>query len=55
MANYVLVHGAWGGGQSYTKTAADLQAAGHNVLVASQTGIGIAKRNSMAALPSPTM
>ena len=41
MANYVLVHGAWGGGQSYTKTAADLLAAGHTVLVASQTGIGI--------------
>ena len=41
MANYVLVHGAWGGGQSYTKTAADLKAAGHNVLVSTQTGIGV--------------
>lgn len=41
MSNYVLVHGAWGGGQSYTKTAADLQVAGHNVLVATQTGIGV--------------
>ena len=41
MANYVLVHGAWGGGQSYEKTAADLLQAGHTVLVSSQTGIGI--------------
>jgi len=41
MANYVLVHGAWGGGQSYTKTAADLREAGHSVMVATQTGIGV--------------
>ena len=40
MANYVLVHGAWGGGQSYTKTDADLQKKGHNVLVAALSGIG---------------
>lgn len=39
MANYVLVHGAWGGGQSYNKTAADLRAAGHTVVVAALTGI----------------
>jgi len=41
MANYVLVHGAWGGGQSYEKTAGDLTAAGHNVVVATQRGIGV--------------
>ncbi len=40
MANYVLVHGAWGGGHSYEKTAADLKSAGHDVLVASLRGLG---------------
>jgi pimeloyl-ACP methyl ester carboxylesterase len=40
MANYVLVHGAWGGGQSYDRTAADLRAAGHEVLVAQLRGLG---------------
>lgn len=40
MANYVLVHGAWGGGQTYDRTADDLRAAGHRVLVAQLTGLG---------------
>lgn len=40
MASYVLVHGAWGGGQSYDQTAEDLRAAGHEVLVAQLTGLG---------------
>ena len=40
MANYVLVHGAWGGGQSYDRTAEDLRAAGHEVLVPQLTGLG---------------
>ncbi|MXP42224.1 alpha/beta fold hydrolase [Altererythrobacter soli] len=40
MANYVLVHGAWGGGQSYDQTAEDLRAAGHAVLVAQLAGLG---------------
>ncbi len=40
MANYVLVHGAWGGGQSYDRTAEDLRAAGHVVLVATLRGLG---------------
>ncbi|HSG33871.1 MAG TPA: alpha/beta hydrolase [Sphingomonadaceae bacterium] len=40
MANFVLVHGAWGGGQSYDKTKRDLEAAGHNVLVTAVRGIG---------------
>lgn len=34
MTDYVLVHGAWGGGWSYDRLAADLTAAGHRVLVA---------------------
>ena len=41
MANYVLVHGAWGGGHSYEETAADLRAAGHQALVARLTGLGL--------------
>jgi len=41
MANYVLVHGAWGGHQSYDKTAEDLRAAGHDVLVATLPGLGV--------------
>lgn len=40
MANYVLVHGAWSGGQTFDKTAANLQAAGHDVLVAKLKGLG---------------
>ncbi|MDE2561419.1 MAG: alpha/beta hydrolase [Sphingomonadales bacterium] len=40
MTNYVLVHGAWGGGWSYDRLAADLRAAGHRVLVAGLTGLG---------------
>ena len=40
MANYVLVHGAWGGGQTYDKTVPDLEGAGHNVLVATLPGLG---------------
>ena len=40
MANFVLVHGAWGGGQSYDNTRRDLEAAEHNVLVTAVRGIG---------------
>jgi len=40
MANFVLVHGAWGGGQSYDNTKRDLEAAGHSVLVTAVRGIG---------------
>ncbi len=40
MTDYVLVHGAWGGGWSFDRTAADLHAAGHRVLVAALTGLG---------------
>ena len=41
MANYVLVHGAWGGGQAYQRLAAELKQAGHEVLVAALTGLGV--------------
>ena len=40
MANYVLVHGAWGGGQTYDKTRATLESAGHTVLVCALRGLG---------------
>ena len=40
MANYVLVHGAWGGGQTWGEVPARLEAAGHNVLVATLPGLG---------------
>lgn len=40
MANYVLVHGAWGGGQFYAPVVPMLEAAGHTVLVATLRGLG---------------
>ena len=40
MANYVLVHGAWGGNQSYELTVRDLEAAGHGVLNCTLPGLG---------------
>ena len=40
MANYVLVHGAWGGNQSYALTVRDLEAAGHRVLNCTLPGLG---------------
>jgi pimeloyl-ACP methyl ester carboxylesterase len=40
MADYVLVHGAWGGGQTYAEVPARLEAAGHRVLVAQLRGLG---------------
>jgi len=40
MANYVLVHGAWGGNQSYELTVRDLEAAGHAVLNCTLPGLG---------------
>jgi pimeloyl-ACP methyl ester carboxylesterase len=40
MANYVLVHGAWGGGQTYDAILPALRAAGHEVLVATLRGLG---------------
>ena len=40
MANYVLVHGAWGGAQTYGEVPDALRAAGHQVLVATLPGLG---------------
>jgi pimeloyl-ACP methyl ester carboxylesterase len=40
MAIFVLVHGAWGGGDGYAGTAHWLRTAGHEVHVAALTGLG---------------
>ena len=40
MANYVLVHGAWGGNQSYELTQRDLESAGHTALACTLRGLG---------------
>lgn len=40
MANYVLVHGAWGGSHTYANVPEMLQAEGHQVLVATLPGLG---------------
>jgi pimeloyl-ACP methyl ester carboxylesterase len=41
MTDYVLVHGAWGGGQAYRRLAAELEQAGHRVVIAALTGLGV--------------
>lgn len=46
MPDYVLVHGAWGGGWTFDRLARDLRAAGHRVLVAELTGLG-ARRDAL--------
>lgn len=40
MADYVLVHGAWGGGWTLEGLASGLRQAGHRVLVAQLKGLG---------------
>lgn len=40
MANYVLVHGAWGGNHTYGEVPARLEAAGHRVLNCTLPGLG---------------
>jgi pimeloyl-ACP methyl ester carboxylesterase len=40
MANYVLVHGAWGGVHTYGQVPERLREAGHQVLVATLPGLG---------------
>ncbi len=40
MTTYVLVHGAWGGGNGYSEVARRLRLVGHEVHVASLTGLG---------------
>lgn len=50
MADYVLVHGAWGGGHQFNRLADDLRQAGHRVLIAQLTGLG-----ARAHLASPAI
>jgi pimeloyl-ACP methyl ester carboxylesterase len=40
LTDYVLVHGAWGGGDGYAEIAQRLRAAGHRVHIAALTGLG---------------
>ena len=40
MTDYVLVHGAWSGGNAWSRLARELCAAGHRVVVAALTGLG---------------
>jgi pimeloyl-ACP methyl ester carboxylesterase len=40
MADYVLVHGAWGGAHTYDTVPESLRAAGHQVLAATLPGLG---------------
>ena len=40
MTDYVLIHGAWGGGWSYAQLAEALWTAGHRVVVAELPGLG---------------
>lgn len=47
MANYVLVHGAWGGGDAFDRLQNELTAAGHRVLVVELTGLG-ARRDEIS-------
>lgn len=41
MADFVLVHGAWGSGHYYARLAGELREAGHRVLIAELTGLGV--------------
>lgn len=41
MTDYVLVHGAWGGHQTWSEVPQRLEAAGHRVLVATLPGLGV--------------
>jgi pimeloyl-ACP methyl ester carboxylesterase len=40
VTDFVLVHGAWGGGWAFDRLVAELRDAGHRVLVAALTGLG---------------
>lgn len=50
MTDYVLVHGAWGGGYQYNALARSLRKAGHRALIAQLTGLG-----ARAHLASPAI
>lgn len=43
MSNFVLVHGAWGGGWAFDQLAEQLYTAGHRVVVAQLRGLGVRK------------
>lgn len=43
MAHYCLVHGAWGGGSIWNDTARRLRLAGHEVHIATMSGLGARK------------
>jgi pimeloyl-ACP methyl ester carboxylesterase len=43
LADFVLVHGAWGGGWSYQRLARELAEQGHRVVVAQLAGLGTRK------------
>jgi len=40
LADYVLVHGAWGGGWTFERLAGELRQRGHRVLIAQLKGLG---------------
>ncbi|WP_296681084.1 alpha/beta fold hydrolase [Novosphingobium sp.] len=50
MADFILVHGAWGGGHQFNRLADNLRGAGHRVLIAQLTGLG-----ARAHLASPSI
>jgi pimeloyl-ACP methyl ester carboxylesterase len=53
-ATYVLVHGAWGGGNSYDGTVQTLTAAGHTVHVVALTGLGSRAEETSPAITLST-
>ncbi len=53
-ATYVLVHGAWGGGDSYDATAKGLRAAGHKVYVVALKGLGARSKEKSSAISLST-
>jgi pimeloyl-ACP methyl ester carboxylesterase len=53
-STYVLVHGAWGGGDGYDGTAKTLRAAGHTVYVVALTGLGTRQKEISPAITLTT-
>jgi pimeloyl-ACP methyl ester carboxylesterase len=54
MTDFVLVHGAWGGGWAFHRLARELRAAGHRVLVAELAGLGARADEISAAIDLST-